>query len=123
MICLLLWLVYRDMFGRPKSSDDTVKETLEMQQDRNALSVDGLTGVRTVPQDRRDSEDRPQVSTRQIVLVTACVSSIIFMYDGLQVRLLDKQLTLHKFYRFMLGINNFKLVDIKIMTTIEHAFH
>lgn len=87
VVILLLFLVYRDMFGHSKEDPDSGPKggSLEMQAE-NQMSVDGLTGSRTVNQDRRDAEDRPQVSRKQMIMVTGCAAGLCFIYDGLQVR-------------------------------------
>lgn len=90
MLLLLLVLVGKELLGiggppdasLPKGSGgvEADKEAFEMQASAGA---GGKGGATIVP---KDPEDRPAVTKDQVVVVTGLTATMLFLYDGLQVR-------------------------------------
>ncbi|KAF2353352.1 Major facilitator superfamily [Trinorchestia longiramus] len=85
VIILLSVLVYKDFFPGSDDLPSVVAATPEAFELKHAPdAAEPLAGSKTVALDKRDEEDRPQVTTRQIALVTAFAAGILFFYDGMQ---------------------------------------
>ncbi|XP_047738528.1 major facilitator superfamily domain-containing protein 4A isoform X2 [Hyalella azteca] len=83
VVVLLAVLVYYDYF--PVSGDAVVVETLPETFELKTQNItEPLAASRSIMPDLRDEEDRPQVTARQMALVTACAAGLLFIYDGLQ---------------------------------------